>query len=350
MDKRTPEPDDHATLMAREAAEAPARIAAMMAANADLAAGLAARLRDRPPRLIMTCARGSSDHAATYLQFLSHVQLGLPAMSLAPSIASVYAADIVLDDVLFVVISQSGQSPDLVAGARWAARHGAHVVAIVNAEDSPVAAAAHNVIPLHAGAEKSVAATKSFLGSLAAILQLVAAMKQDDALDLAVSSLAGDLKKAAALDWSAAIPMFAGAQNAFVVGRGQGFGAAAEMALKFKETSAIHAEAVSSAEIMHGPLGLLQAGLPILLVGQNDATLDSMRKLAALLKEKGASVCAACEGIAGISALPVVPGLNPAVAPLAAVQSFYRFASDLALARGFDPDQPEHLRKVTETR
>lgn len=336
--------------MASEAAEAPQRVAEMLEANRGAVAALGEFLRANPPRMIMTCARGSSDHAATYLQFLGHVQLGLPAVSLAPSVASLYDAEMDLGGVLFIVISQSGKSPDLVAGAQWAKRHGAHVVSFVNVEDSPAADAAHDVLPLHAGPEMSVAATKSFLTSLAAGVQLVAAIKQDDALAAAVASLPESLEAACGLDWSAALPVFQNAYNAFMVGRGQGFGASAEMALKLKETSVMHAEAVSAAEIMHGPLGLLQPDLPILLSGQNDATLNSVRELGAMLESKGAAVCAAYEGSDCRINLPVVPGLHPAIAPLAAVQSFYGFASDLAVARGYDPDQPEHLNKVTETR
>lgn len=338
------------TQMTTEAAEAPHRIAQMLDRNKTNISALMRRMRAAPPRLVMTCARGSSDHASSYLQSLIQTQLGIPAMSLPPSVASVYDVDMPLKDVLFIVISQSGQSPDLVAGAKWAARNGAYVVAIVNVEASPVAAAAHEVLPLHAGPETSVAATKSFLASLATGAQLVSAWQGDTVFTKAVADLPRDLDAALALDWSAALPAFSDAQNAFIVGRGPGLGAAAEIALKLKETSVIHAEAVSSAEIMHGPLGALRDNLPVLLLGQNDATRDSVRSLSTLLSDKGATVCSAYEGAEGAITLPVISGLHPCIAPLAAVQSFYRFASDLAVRRGFNPDQPEHLKKVTETR
>lgn len=338
------------TRMAAETAEAPARVGEMLAANRAAVERLAQKFRADPPRLLMTCARGSSDHAATYLQYLSLLKLGLPASSLPPSIASVYAADVDLRGVLFVVISQSGQSPDLVAGAKWAAQQGAHVVALVNVADSPAAEAAHDVLPLMAGPEISVAATKSYLTALASGAQLIAGLSADATLSRAVERLPETLAQASRLDWSAALDPLADSSSTFVTGRGPGLAAASEMALKFKETSAMHAEAFSSAEIMHGPLGLLQLGMPVLLTGQNDATLEGVKKLDAALRNKGALVLSAYEGANGKGALPVVAGVDPALAPLASVQSFYAMASELAVRRGYDPDRPEHLKKVTETR
>lgn len=338
------------TQMALETAEAPARVGEMLDANRNAVAALSEKLRQNPPRLLMTCARGSSDHAATYLQYLGLIKLGLPASSLPPSIASVYEADVDLAGVLFVLISQSGQSPDLVAGAKWAARRGAHVVAMVNVADSPVAAAAHDVLPLMAGPEISVAATKSYLTALASSAQLVSGVAGDASFSRAVDQLPDVLAQAAGLDWSAALEDLVDSSSVFVAGRGPGLAAAFEMALKLKETSAMHAEAFSSAEIMHGPLGLLQPGMPVLLLGQNDQTLPGVRQLDATLRAKGARVYSAYEGASGDGALPVVQGVDPALSPLAAVQSFYAMASDLAVRRGFDPDRPEHLKKVTETR
>lgn len=338
------------TKMAGEAAEAPERIGVQLGANRKEARALAERIRTRPPRLLMTCARGSSDHAAMYVQYLFQIHLGLPALSMPPSIASVYEADMDLTDVLFLVISQSGQSPDLVAGAEWAARKGATVIAMVNVEDSPAARAAHIVLPLHAGPEVSVAATKTFLASLAAGAQVVAEASGQGDFVAALEALPDTLDKAAALDWGRAVPALRDATSAFVVGRGQGLAAAAEVALKLKETSAMHAEAVSSAEIMHGPLGLLQDELPVLVFGQNDRTLPGIETLVGVLRDKGARVFPAYEGARGDDALAVIPHLHPAIAPLAVVQSFYPMASALSLSRGYDPDQPEHLKKVTETR
>ena len=333
------------TQMVIEASEAPEVIARQFDRNADVIDALAKRFASQPPRLLMTCARGSSDHAATYGQYLFELFAGLPATSLPPSIASVYDARIDLKDTLFLVISQSGESPDLIAGAAWARRRGATVVALVNAEKSPVAEAADVVIPLHAGPEISVAATKTYLASLAAIARITAAISRDVDLVRAVAELPETLSKALALDWSPLVGALTEATNSFVVGRGPGLAGASEMALKLKETSAMHAEAVSSAEIMHGPLGLLQPGMPVLVAGQNDATLKSATTLVEVLTQKGANVLPAFEGATGPNVLPVVPGLHPAVAPLHAVQSFYPAAAALALARGFNPTNPSICAK-----
>jgi glutamine---fructose-6-phosphate transaminase (isomerizing) len=274
----------------------------------------------------------------------------VPAMSLPPSIASVYQSGMDLSEVLFIAISQSGRSPDLVAGAAWAARQGAYVVTLTNDDTSPVAAASHSVLPLWAGPEQSVAATKSFLTSMAAVARLVGDVMGDRAFSDAVSGLPDTLGAALGLEWDAAAPALIDGPNAYVVGRGPGLAAAYEMALKLKETSAMHAEAFSTAEVMHGPLGLLRKHMPVLVVGQSDETLAGVRELAFSIEARGALVFRAFEGATGPGSLPVVPDVHPTLAPIAAVQSFYPLASMLSLARGLDPDRPPHLKKVTETR
>ncbi len=154
-------PAETETLMHNEAAQAADVIAAQFARNHDTIVALAAPLRAAPPPFVATCARGSSDHAATYAKYLIETQLGLVTASLSPSIGSVYAAPLQLKDALFIAISQSGKSPDLLRNAEAAKAAGARVVALVNVEDSPLAQLADTVIPLGAGPEKSVAATKS---------------------------------------------------------------------------------------------------------------------------------------------------------------------------------------------
>jgi glucosamine--fructose-6-phosphate aminotransferase (isomerizing) len=253
-------------------------------------------------------------------------------MSTAPSIGSIYGRDLALGESLFLIVSQSGQSPDLVANAHWAKHNGAFVVAVVNDVSSPVAAAADEVLPLHAGAEASVAATKTYIASLAALAQLP-----------------GQLSQALALDWNRAIVPFASAGDLLVVGRGLSFGIANEAALKFKETAAIHAEAFSGAELMHGPLALVRERYPLLVFSQDDETRPSVEQLLETLRAKGARVYAAQAGEVAHFRLPVVHGMHPATAPLAMIQTFYLLANAVALARGFNPDHPPHLRKVTET-
>lgn len=344
--------DDTATLMFREAAQAADAVEAQFARNEATVAGLAARLRRVPPRFVATFARGSSDHAATYAGYLFATRLGIVTASMAPSLESVYAARLQLDGALCLLVSQSGRSPDLLRNAEAAHAAGAHVVALVNNEASPLAALADTVLPLHAGPERSVAATKSYVCSLAALLQLAAHWSGDAALRGALPALAPALRQAWQADWSSLVEGLAApdvrnpdVRSLFVLGRGLGLGAAQEMALKLKETCGLHAEAISSAEVRHGPMALVGPGFPLLCLAQPDETAAGVREAAAAFRARGARVWLAdAEG-----ELPLVAPPDPACAPLLAVQSFYRAANALALRRGYDPDLPPHLDKVTET-
>ena len=333
------------SLLTREAAEAPDRVARMLAENA----GLARNLATGRPQIVVTCARGSSDHAAAGLRFAAQAWLGVPAFDVQPGLASVYDMPLDLSGALFIAVSQSGQSPDLLSAADWARRNGARTLALVNAPDAPLAAACDAALPVGAGEERSVAATKSFLCSAAAGLQLLAELAGTDAARRTVAALPDLLAKAAALDWQVMIPPLAEAETAYVIGRGPGLGVAQEMALKFKECCVLHAEAVSAAEIMHGPFQMLSAGLPVLALGQRDASEISLRNTLGRIAGQGTPSLVALDGYAGAGALPVVSEADSLTAPLAALQSFYGAIGALAAARGHDPDRPALLRKVTET-
>ena len=296
---------------------------------------LARRLRARPPSLVVTCARGSSDHAATYGKYVLETATGCVVASGAPSLASIYARPLSLAEALVIAISQSGRTPDLlelVAGAR---RAGALVVAIVNDEASPLAAQAELVVPLCAGEEHAVAATKSFLLSCLALVQLAGAWTGDAVL-LDAAARAPDVLRSPA---PVSLAPLAAASSLYVVARGPGFGCALELALKLKETCRLHAEAFSTAEVQHGPIALVGPGFPVLAVTQDDATAPGTRATLARLSALGAQVLE----------LPRAPA--PALLqPLAAVQSCYLALPALAAARGLDADAPAHLTKVTETR
>jgi glucosamine--fructose-6-phosphate aminotransferase (isomerizing) len=341
------------TAMLREAREAPAAVARLIAANADLAAALGARLRAAPPRFAVTCARGSSDNAATFAKYLFEIRLGVVTASVGPSISSVYQARLRVADALFLSISQSGRSPDLLRLAESARAEGATTVALVNDAASPLAGLSEVVLPLHAGPERSVAATKSFIASLAGVLQIAAAWSADEALSRAVQRLPETLEAALASDWSAAVPALVQSRNLYVVGRGTGYAVAQEAALKLKETAGLHAEAVSAAEVMHGPQALAGPDFPVMILSQPDETLAGMRDLIAKLRERRVPVIVAGPAAeaaeeAGTIALPLASA-DPLAAPIALIQSFYPLADQVARARGFDPDRPPHLNKVTET-
>jgi glucosamine--fructose-6-phosphate aminotransferase (isomerizing) len=333
------------SLMFSEAAQAHAAVRAQLAGGR--AAEIAQRIRALSPRAAVTCARGSSDHAATFAKYLIETRAGVLTASAAPSVSSVYAATPGMEKTLFLVISQSGASPDLIATAEAARRAGALVVALVNAENSPIAAVADEIFLLSAGPERSVAATKSFIASLGAIIGLVAAWTEDADLANALQQLPDQLEEAWKLDWSAALPL-AQADNLFVIARGLGFGAAGEAALKLKETCGLHAEAFSAAEVRHGPMALVREGFHALAFAQPDRAGTSVAELAGDMARRGAAVFLAGADARGAIRLPTIEA-EAAVAPALIIQSFYRFAHDLALARGRDPDRPPHLSKVTET-
>jgi glucosamine--fructose-6-phosphate aminotransferase (isomerizing) len=337
------------TTMHAEAAETADAVARQFAANAAVIDALVARLKRQPPSFIVTCARGSSDHAATYGKYLFETTLGLVTASASPSVGSVYAVKPQLDGALFIAISQSGKSPDLLRNAEIAKSAGAQVVALVNVADSPLAQLADTVIPLHAGPENSVAATKSYLCSLAALLQLTARWSGDAALLAAVEKLPDALREAWKQDWSPLVSGLRLANNLFVLGRGLGLAAAQEAALKFKETCGLHAEAFSSAEVKHGPMAIVNAEFPVLVFAQDDSTGDGTAAVAEEFRKRGAPVWLARPGAYGVGVLPLPASLHPACTPLLTIQAFYGAVNALAVARGHNPDVPPHLNKVTET-
>ncbi len=336
------------TLMHKEAAEASDSIERLATNNHELFARIGAKLRENPPRGIITVARGSSDHAAVYAKYLIGKYTGLPVLSAPPSFSSVYECDINVGGWLCLSISQSGRSPDLVSAANSMKRSGAFTLALVNEEASPLADASDLLVPLHAGPERSVAATKSFIASLASILWIVAEWAESRDLQAAARDLPTLLKQAWLLDWSNPLAELKNCRGLFTIGRGLGLGVAGEAALKFKETSQIHAEAFSAAECSHGPLTLLGLEFPALVFSQADASEQSIRDLVSRMQELNAPIYLAGPSIDGTTALPVIDA-HPAVQPILMAQSFYRAVADLSLARGLNPDLPPALTKVTET-
>jgi glutamine---fructose-6-phosphate transaminase (isomerizing) len=340
--------DPERTLMFTEAQEASEVVRRQRQHNAEVIAELAARLCTDKPRAVVTLARGSSDHAATFARYLIETRAGVLTSSASPSVGSIYAATPDLGGTVALAISQSGRSPDLVNSARQATENGAFLVALVNDEDSPLAAIANVLVPLCAGPERGVAATKSFIASLAAVLDLLAAWTGDPAIDSASSALPSQLAEGWTLDWTAALPVLTRATAMYVVGRGHGLGIAQEAALKLKETCGIHAEAFSAAEVRHGPMAVVGSGFPVLLFGQPDESLASVAELAREFVGRGAQVISAGVPDAPGVQLPTLEA-DPLTAPVLEIASFYRLANALALARGRDPDRPPHLTKITET-
>lgn len=333
--------------MFHEAAEAAEAVARQERAAADFKR-VGAALRGRAPPVVITCARGSSDHAATFAKYAIETRIGVPVASAAPSIASVYASRLHAEGAICIAISQSGRSPDLLATVSSLKEAGAWVLALVNETDSPLADIADEVLGLAAGAERSVAATKSFIASLAAIVRIVSEWADDHTLRRELEDLPSLLEQAWGLDWSILASELSQASDLYVLGRGVGFGVAQEAALKLKETSQLHAEAFSTAELHHGPMALVRAGFPALIFSQSDETGRMVGETASTLLKRGAQVFLAGAEAQGAVALPTVRSAS-LFEPILQIQSFYRAADALAKARGRDPDRPPHLAKVTET-
>ena len=336
--------------MATEIAESGAVAHRQLTANAAPTAKLAAALRARKPSFAVTIARGSSDHAALYLKHLVELKAALACASLGPSLASLYHAPLRLADAVAIAISQSGRSPDIVAMQRAARDQGAVAIAMVNDEDSPLARDADALLPLHAGAERSVAATKSMIASLVAGASLVAHWSEDSELLAALAKLPSILDLSSAAPPSAAVETLAKAASLFVVGRGATHAVAAEAALKLKETSAIHAEAFSSAEVLHGPAGIIGPGFPVLAFAPADAAREEFFAALDRLASFGAApLVIDYEQHARWQTVVALDGGHPLLTPIVALHAFYRVAEATARRRGRDPDQPPHLMKVTET-
>jgi glucosamine--fructose-6-phosphate aminotransferase (isomerizing) len=342
------DPPGETTVMFREASAGASVVRAQTEANRAKYARLGRELRAHQPRAVITCGRGSSDHAAMFARYLIETRIGVLTTSAAPSVHSVYKTRQDLRQCLFLVISQSGKSPDLLAAAQAARNGGATVVALINAADSPLAHTAHYTLPLLAGPELCVAATKSFLASLSAILALVAAWSDSAELQSALEDAPALLAEAWALDWGAALPQLIPSEHLYVVARGLGLGIAREIALKFKETCGLHAEAFSGADVQHGPCALLDRGFGALLLGQHDETRPGVEALGIELAARGVPVLAAGVSPHGAIVLPTVAA-HPAIEGMLLAQTCYRLMTQVSAARGIDPDHPAYLTKVTET-
>ena len=333
--------------MLSEAAESADAVARFLDRNSAAIERIGARLRDSPPDSAVTCARGSSDHAATYAKYVIETLAGVVTASAALSIGSLFRARTRPARRLCLAISQSGRSPDLLAMVDAHRAAGAFVVALVNEPDSPLGDLADEVLLLHAGPERSVAATKSYIASLAGVASLAASWTRDRQLQGAIGELPAGLRSAFDADWSPATELLQDSTNLFVIGRGYTLGIAQEAALKLKETCALHAESFSSAEVKHGPMAIVGDGFPLIAFAGSDAAGDDVRETAALFEQRGARVAIADASGGGILA---TPRAHPVLEPILMIQAFYRCANALALARGLNPDAPPYLSKVTKTR
>jgi glucosamine--fructose-6-phosphate aminotransferase (isomerizing) len=292
------------------------------------------------------CGRGSSGHAGVFLRYLIETRLHLPVSASAPSVITAFRKPLALRNALFIVISQSGRSPDLIAATQSARASGAYTVAIVNALPSPVADAAEFVVPIEAGPEHSVAATKTVVGSMAAGAELIAALADDRALRSALDRLPERLYRGLTLDWTEVSDDLAGASAVFVTSRGLGLGSAREIALKLAEILRLPALGFSAAELQHGPRAALSSKTPVIMMRLMDETAATMDAVVTELRERKITLHL-CGGPR--STLPWLGDDDPATDAITMLIPAYRMIERTAQEWGYDPDRPLQLSKVTET-
>ena len=313
---------------------------------------LAALIRAAAPRAVLLTARGTSDHAALYAKYLLEVGLGLPCGLTSTSTLTVYGATPDLRGVLWISVSQSGGSPDLVESTAAARRAGAITLAVTNDPASPLAAAAEHHLDVHAGPELAVAATKSYTAQLLTLWLLVTSWRGGDLTP--AHAVPGFLAEAVAADDVLEVAArYRFVDRLVLTARGYSYPTAREAALKLMETSYLSAQAFSAADLMHGPLAMVDADRPVIAVVPEGPGGEAVAPVLAALRERGADVCAvAPAGVAGEATvrLGLPAGMREDLAPVVQIVPLQRLALEMAVARGLDPDAPRGLRKVTETR
>lgn len=338
-----------------EILEQPDAARRQVASSSDALDALAARLRSKPVASVVIAARGTSDHAAIYAQYVLGVRNGLSVGLATPSVVSVYGAELNVRDSLVIGISQSGASPDIVAVVAAAARQGAPTLAITNDPSSPLARAADHVVDLAAGPELAIAATKTYTTSLLAIGRLSLALHPDPAAERALRAVPAAI--AAALDLEPAVAAIVAAlgpiDRCVVVGRGFEYATAREWALKLKELARVFADPYSAPDFLHGPIALVQPGIPMLVLAPDGAPAEGQRQLVRDLGERGVGTVVVSDVAATLAlgrwSIPLPPGIPEWLRPAVSIIPAQLFAYHLTRARGLDPDEPRYLSKVTRT-
>ena len=328
------------SLMALEAKQAADKIALQLQQNKSIMLQLAQAINQFNPKMTMIVGRGSSDHAGVFAKYLIEIEAGIPTFSAAPSIATVYNKALKVSECLVIVISQSGRSPDILEQTRQLKQSGALCVALLNDEQAPLAELVDFVIPLGVGEEKSVAATKSYLATLSALLQLVAYWQNNQKLMMALDTIPTALTAAALAEPQLKFDDLKSVKNLVVLGRGLGYAVGKEIALKLKEVCCIHAEAFSSAEFLHGPVALVENQLKVIDVQVRDESNQVHSEQISEVIKRGGDL---------VHLHQVNREIHPRIAPLAVLQRFYLDIEKVAVQLGLNPDQPAGLKKVTET-
>ncbi len=328
------------SFMAKEALEAPQVIANQLSQNDERCILLGEKIRHFKPEFVYIIGRGSSDHAGVFAKYLIEVELGLPVCAAAPSVASIYGKTLTFDRALVIAISQSGRSPDILQQTQAAKSAGALCIALVNDQTSPLANSVDFVLPLYANAEYSVAATKSYLATLSALLHLVTHWGQLQEMRCALKSLPKYMQQAIDAPSQLSSEFIKSIEQCVVLGRGFGYAISREIALKLKEVCGIHAEAFSSAEFLHGPIALAEKSLSVIDVSVQDESFTSHTKQIDEVKNRGGTVLTLTQSSHDI---------NARLAPLTILQRFYIDLERAAIELGRNPDKPAGLKKITQT-
>lgn len=305
--------------------------------------------------LVVIAARGTSDNAATYGKYILAEANGLPTALATPSLFTIYKAPPRLTKALVMGISQSGESTDIVEVVAEGRRQGALTLAITNQADSPLAQAAEHILLCQAGREQSIAATKTYTAQLAALALLSVALKNDGERLAALRKLPAAVEKTLALEERVqrAVERYRYMESCVVVGRGYNYATAYEIALKLKELTYIMAEAYSPADFMHGPIAMVEGGFPAIVVAPDGAVFENARAFTRELHGRGAELVVVSDRNEVLSMattpLPLPVSVPEWLSPITSVVPGQLFALYLTLAKGYDPDHPRGLRKVTKT-
>jgi glucosamine--fructose-6-phosphate aminotransferase (isomerizing) len=332
-----------------ESQDAPNRVKEMLAQDGEAYAELGLRLRKLNPSFVGTVARGSSDHAAAYAKYLIPQCTGRVVASIPPSVVTVLDSALRMEGAFVLALSQSGGSPDILATLERARKGGALTASLVNQSGSLLAKAAEVALSQWAGEEKSITATKSVLCTLTGIARIAAAWSGDQALASGLEKLPPALRLAANVGMEIDDQLLKGISHAFVISRGLGYGASTELALKFKETCGIHAEAFSTAELRHGPREIVDRNFLVIALALPGSGEIDVIKASEEMKAQGARVLLVAEEKHNPDfALPASPDFR--LAPLLALQLVYPWIARAAVALGRNPDKPKTLAgKVIKT-
>jgi glucosamine--fructose-6-phosphate aminotransferase (isomerizing) len=337
-----------------EIAEQPEVASRLLEQSRDTVAAIGARIREVRPRGYVIAARGSSDHAALYAKYLFGFRNQALVALAAPSLFTHYARPPHLEGQCVIGISQSGASPDVVSVLEEARRQGALTVAISNEGESPLGRAAEYVLTLGAGHERSVPASKTYTASLLALALISQAVDGDVAFEAALSRVPEAMAKALEMDSDLEKPVaLLNGTRVIVLGRGFNFSTAEELALKLMETSYVMARAWSVADFEHGPIAVAEAGIPIVVVDGGGAVAMSIESIRERVGAKGCPVVQLVDGKVGevdpSTTVQVASGLPEELTPISLAVLAQLLAHRVAMARGFDPDSPREIRKVTRT-